>query len=105
MSRFYFPGMLVGPATDYATYISMIDGSLFASAQPGDRDRYVPRGRKRVAYTRMLTGFAFLGVYVSFSGSFTYYAALRDSWLSKSLSARYIYLHCLARRVNTYFYV
>ncbi|GJJ07177.1 hypothetical protein Clacol_001377 [Clathrus columnatus] len=76
--------ILVGPSLEYMTYASLIDGSLFASSQSGDKGRYVPRGRKRVAYTKLLIGFISLGIYVSFSGSYTFQVASADAWLSKS---------------------
>lgn len=75
------------------TYASLIDGSLFVVAQSEDKGRYVPRGRKRVAYTRMLTGFISLGIYVFLSGTLTYKVVLSDAWLSKKLFTRSFFFH------------
>ena len=90
MFRFYFPGTLVGPYTEYATYAALIDGSLFESAGENDRARvkFVPHGRKRVAYTRMITGFACLGLFVVLGGKYPYQSVLTDSWLQKGFLNR-----------------
>ncbi|KAF8499985.1 MBOAT-domain-containing protein [Gautieria morchelliformis] len=87
---FYFPGILVGPYTEYTTYASLIDGSLFESAGEDGRTRvkHVPRGRKRVAYTRMGTGFLCLGLFVVLGGRFPYQSVLTDAWLQKGLLNR-----------------
>ncbi|KAF8450925.1 MBOAT, membrane-bound O-acyltransferase family-domain-containing protein [Boletus edulis BED1] len=62
---FYFPGSLVGPYLDYASYSSLIDESIFQSAESTKpMRRAIPDGRKRVAYRKMLTGLVFLGLYV-----------------------------------------
>ena len=90
MSSFYFPGTLVGPYTEYSTYASLIDGSLFESAGENNHARagYVPHGRKRVAYTRMGTGFACLGLFVFLGRKYPYQSVLTDSWLQKGFLNR-----------------
>ncbi|KAG1828849.1 MBOAT, membrane-bound O-acyltransferase family-domain-containing protein [Suillus variegatus] len=69
---FYFPGVLVGPYLDYASYISLIDESLFEGKRSPSSTRSIPDGRKRVAYRKMLTGLVL-------SPSF-YYAIVITPW-------------------------
>ena len=80
----------MGPYTEYATYASLIDGSLFESVKANGlaRVRRVPHGRKRVAYTRMVTGFACLGLFVVLGGKYSYQSVLTDSWSRKSFLNR-----------------
>lgn len=89
ISSFYFPGAMVGPSIEYVTYASLVDGSLFESAEkePGPA-RYVPRGRKRVAYTRMASSFICMGVFVVFGGKYHYETILKDEWLQKGFLER-----------------
>jgi lysophospholipid acyltransferase len=35
--RLYFPGILIGPYLDYASYMALIDGSLFKSVERNDK--------------------------------------------------------------------
>ena len=90
--RFYFPGTLVGPYTEYATYASLIDGSLFepreGQGENGVPVKRVPHGRKRVAYNRMLSGLGFLGLFVLFGSKHAYDTVLADAWLQKSFLNR-----------------
>jgi lysophospholipid acyltransferase len=79
----------VGPYTEYATYASLIDGSLFETAKKDIAPaRFVPRGRKRVAYTRMVWGFVCMGVFVIFGGKCHYESVLADAWLQKNFLDR-----------------
>ena len=50
--------------------------------------RLLPDGRKRVAYRKLLTGLAFLGLYVTQIGTFSFEEALKDWFTTKSLLYR-----------------
>jgi len=52
--------------------------------------RRVPTGRKRVAYSKMITGLLFLGVYVFFIGRFNFTVVLDDWFTTKSFFYRYV---------------
>ncbi|KAI0698596.1 MBOAT, membrane-bound O-acyltransferase family-domain-containing protein [Cytidiella melzeri] len=94
---FYFPGIIVGPYLEYANYRDLIDGSVFkviekesearraAVTVPG---RLVPRGRKRVAYKKMVQGLVYLGLFVVLGGQYNYSIALKDSFADNSLLYR-----------------
>ncbi|EGO01516.1 hypothetical protein SERLA73DRAFT_103339 [Serpula lacrymans var. lacrymans S7.3] len=93
---FYFPGILVGPYLDYASYISLIDETLFTSAESSrvgviTQKRAVPNGRKRVAYRKMVTGLAFLGLFVVFGPSFNYSVAITPWFVTKGIFYRIAY--------------
>ncbi|KDQ65032.1 hypothetical protein JAAARDRAFT_28695 [Jaapia argillacea MUCL 33604] len=83
---FYFPGVLVGPYLEFNSYQSLIDESLFKSAQSPNLDskkkRAVPDGRKRVAYGKMVKGLVFLGLYIFLYGSFNY-TVVTAAWFQK----------------------
>ena len=86
---FYFPGFLVGPYLDFASYTALVDESLFKSAKGKEASgRRVPKGRKRVAYRKMVTGLAFLGMYVTLIGKFNFEVALADWFKAKGLLYR-----------------
>lgn len=97
MRRFYFPGVLVGPYLDFAEYTSLIDGSLFKITDKADEKvveantvvgRVVPKGRKRVAYLKMLIGLGFLGSFVVFGPSYNFHTAAEKWWLEENLLMR-----------------
>lgn len=94
MSSFYFPGLLVGPYLEYADYTNLIDESLFVSRKGKETEagpsRRVPKGRKRVAYKKMVTGLIFLGLYVVLIGRFNFNVALEDWFMTKSLTYRLV---------------
>ncbi|KIJ70373.1 hypothetical protein HYDPIDRAFT_143668 [Hydnomerulius pinastri MD-312] len=88
---FYFPGILVGPYLDYASYMSLVDETLFKSAvekSPKPQRRAVPDGRKRVAYRKMVTGLVFLGLFVVLNPSFYYGIAITPWFLNQSIVYR-----------------
>lgn len=88
--RFYFPGVLVGPYLDYASYTSLIDGSLFKSVESTKpMRRAIPDGRKRVAYRKMSTGLAFLGLFVALGPSYNFAIALTPWFAKQNLFYRY----------------
>lgn len=97
--RFYFPGVLVGPYLEFAEYMDLIDGTLFKALEKADEakrsaatipGRLVPRGRKRVAYRKMLMGLVYLGLFVVLGGQYNYSIAVADSFTERSLFYRYV---------------
>ncbi|KAH0839574.1 MBOAT, membrane-bound O-acyltransferase family-domain-containing protein [Lanmaoa asiatica] len=86
---FYFPGVLVGPYLDYASYTSLIDESLFKSVESTKpMRRAIPDGRKRVAYRKMLMGLVFLGLFVVLNPSYNFAIALTPWFAEQSLLYR-----------------
>ena len=101
-ARFYFPGFLVGPYIDYASYKSLIDESIYnkTPTPPGTPGvngngtkprRKVPSGRKRVAYRKMIIGLGFLGLFVSMGGTYNYSVTLQSWFTSRSLFYKYVH--------------
>lgn len=80
--RFYFPGVLVGPYLEYNDYLDVITERLFVPHAGKENSRKIPKGRKRVAYLRMLKGLAFLGIYVVFGAKYNY-TVLLTPWFEK----------------------
>lgn len=52
------------------------------------RRKLIPKGRKRVAYRRMMLGLMFLGLYVFFSGSFSFAVTIQAWFAQKSILYR-----------------
>lgn len=84
---FFFPAMLIGPSVDYATYDSLVTGTIFKTAPPGTgaeqekaAKRRTPYGRRRVAYLHFVIGLAFLGVYAIYGGRGSYARILGPDW-------------------------
>lgn len=78
-NRCFFPGNLVGPYLDYAEYTDLVNETVFkdeAVKSKHNSGRMLPPGRKRAAYTRMIRGLAFLGVFVFFGSSYSYASTL-----------------------------
>ncbi len=50
--------------------------------------RLVPRGRKRVAFRKMLVGLAFLGAYVVFYPEFNFHLTVEDEFENRRLLSR-----------------
>ncbi|KAF7966921.1 hypothetical protein HWV62_36567 [Athelia sp. TMB] len=88
---FYFPGFLVGPYLDFASYMSLIDESVYAGAATTKKGRKVPKGRKRVAYRKMVTGLGFLALFVTMSGSWNFGVAIQDWFRQRSWLYRVAY--------------
>jgi lysophospholipid acyltransferase len=88
---FYFPGVLVGPYLDYASYMSLIDESLFEGKRSPSSTRSIPDGRKRVAYRKMLTGLVFLGIFVVLSPSFYYGIVITPWFMTQGFLYRMVY--------------
>ncbi|THH33641.1 hypothetical protein EUX98_g500 [Antrodiella citrinella] len=80
----YFPGILVGPYLEFADYMSLVEGTIFKSVKADDlkdSGRLVPKGRKRVAYRKLVVGLVYLGIFVVFGGQYNYSNAVQD-WFS-----------------------
>lgn len=87
---FYFPGLLVGPYLEFANYQALVDGTTFKTGTSDDTGdvgskRLIPKGRKRVAYRKMITGLVFLYAFVTYSGRFNYGVALQP-WYAEQPS-------------------
>ena len=90
--RFYFPGLLVGPYLDFAEYMEVINETMFQHANVKatlKAGRNVPPGRKRAAYTKMVMGLFFLGMFVVFGPTYGYTISLKPDFVEKSLLHRY----------------
>lgn len=89
----YFPGVLVGPFLEYATYSSLIDGTLFdATSGSEPRGRPIPNGRKRTAYRKMLLALGFLGIYMGVAPRISFQTAATDWFLEQTLPYRILVL-------------
>ncbi|OJT13358.1 Lysophospholipid acyltransferase [Trametes pubescens] len=98
---FYFPGFLVGPFLTFNEYRALVSGSLYKAAEKSEEERraldnlprrLVPRGRKRVAFRKMLVGLAFLGAYVVFYPEFNFHLTVEDEFENRRLLSRIIFL-------------
>lgn len=78
----------------YTDYIDLIDGTLFKSIEAADEakragvivpGKLVPKGRKRVAYQKLLIGLVYLGLYVNFWGQWNFSVTLQDWFVKKPL--------------------
>jgi lysophospholipid acyltransferase len=79
--------------------MSLIDESMFKSNNangnvPGGTKsgRKVPKGRKRVAYRKMILGLLFLGLFVTLGGSFNYGVAIQPWFAARSILYRYVFV-------------
>lgn len=88
LSRFYFPAVLVGHSSDMNTYLALTNGTLFEECKEEDAKRHVPRGRKRVAYRRGLTGLFYLGVFSLLGPHLNYGIILKSQWLTHGVLGR-----------------
>ncbi|KAL5508428.1 ALE1 [Sanghuangporus vaninii] len=93
----YFPGFLVGPYLDFASYSSLVDETLFTTKKGKEKaitsgSRRVPSGRKRVAYRKMFVGLVFLGLFVTQGGKFNFAVSLQEWFVRKSLLYRLVFI-------------
>ncbi|CAL1701570.1 unnamed protein product [Somion occarium] len=96
---FFFPGMLVGPYLEFADYMNLIDGTVFKSTLTAEEQnnayiparRLIPKGRKRVAYRKMVIGLGFLGVFVLFGDNYTFGAAVKDDFARMNIFNRFAF--------------
>ncbi|KAF9004795.1 endoplasmic reticulum protein [Cyathus striatus] len=83
---FYYPGILVGPYLTYAEYMDLINETTFQApavkAHTDAHGKRLPKGRKRAAYTRMVLGLIYLGIFVSF-GTVYHFGLPLDEWFMK----------------------
>ncbi|KAI0356518.1 MBOAT-domain-containing protein [Trametes cingulata] len=98
---FYFPGFLVGPYLTFNEYRALVSGSLYKAAEKREDEsraldrmpqRLVPRGRKRVAFRKMIVGLMFLGAYVVFYPEANFHLTIEDEFEAKRLISRIIFL-------------
>lgn len=71
--------------------MSLVEGTAFKSVKAEDsreNGRLVPRGRKRVAYRKMVTGLVFLGLFVVFGGQYNYGNTIKDWFADYNLFYR-----------------
>lgn len=94
---FYFPGILVGPYVEFADYMDLIDGTRFKALEKAEDEKFkavsipgrlVPRGRKRVAYRKMVMGLIYLGLFVVLGGQYNFGIAVQDWFAERSLPYR-----------------
>ena len=106
--RFYYPVFLVGPYLDFASYMSLIDETIYkangSKNETEKKGRLVPKGRKRVAYRKLITGLVFLGLFVTQNGKFNFSVSLQDQFIKESLLYRYVPFHKLCTLLFTYSY-
>ena len=89
MLRFYFPGVLVGPSLEFADYMALINETAFKNGKSSSGSgRVVPKGRKRVAYRKMVLGLAYLAGFVVLGPKFNFSVALEPWFKSKSFVYR-----------------
>ncbi|THH12341.1 hypothetical protein EW145_g8 [Phellinidium pouzarii] len=106
---FFFPGFLVGPYLDFASYISLVDESLFSTKKGKEKEaftggRRIPKGRKRVAYKKLLIGLAFLGLYVTQIGTFNLGVSLQKWFVQKNLLYRIVFIQLCGFIERTKYY-
>lgn len=88
--RLYFPGVLVGPYLEYATYASLINGTLFDVAGGGSDHRMpILNGRKRTAYRKLLFALGYLGIYMGVAPKISFHTAVTDWFLDQSFLYRF----------------
>ncbi|KAL1665658.1 MBOAT, membrane-bound O-acyltransferase family-domain-containing protein [Schizophyllum commune] len=86
----YFPGVLVGPYLDYSEYNELVTEALYKGVQVAPGQRRVPKGRKRVAYRKMVKGLIFLGLFVLFGGTYNFGASLQPWFISLPYWKRFV---------------
>ncbi|KAF7775885.1 hypothetical protein Agabi119p4_4278 [Agaricus bisporus var. burnettii] len=104
---FYFPGILVGPYLDYAEYTDLINETMFkddAVKSKHNSGRMLPPGRKRAAYTCMVTGLAYLGLFVFFGGKYSFAAALSPDFARLSYWRRFLFFQIFGPFERTKYY-
>jgi len=74
--------------TDTDTESSRNSPRDFVRATDSPRRKRVPKGRKRVAYQKMLIGILNLALFAVWGASFDYRVILQDWWLTKSFLFR-----------------
>ncbi|PAV20812.1 MBOAT-domain-containing [Pyrrhoderma noxium] len=105
---FYYPGFLVGPYLDFASYMSLIDETIYkangSKNETEKKGRLVPKGRKRVAYRKLITGLIFLGLFVTQNGKFNFSVSLQDQFIKESLLYRIAFIQICGFFERTKYY-
>jgi lysophospholipid acyltransferase len=93
LSRFYFPGFLVGPSLEFTSYMDLINETVFKTVDATGKLKRgrIPSGRKRVAYTKFVTGLAFLGAFVLYGSTFNYFVLLKPWFKAKPYWYQFLY--------------
>lgn len=81
---FYFPGVLIGPATRFVDYRAWANGTLYSSPKGKEKEGSAatsrpPPGRLLAAGKELAIGFAFLGVYALFASDWDFSALTRPA--------------------------
>jgi lysophospholipid acyltransferase len=76
--------------------MDMVHETLFRGQEEKGNKRRIPRGRKRVAYRKLLTGLAFLGLYVVFGGTYNFAATLTSEFEKMHWFHRFDFLSFLS---------
>ena len=88
--------------------MSLIDETIYkangSKNETEKKGRLVPKGRKRVAYRKLITGLVFLGLFVTQNGKFNFSVSLQDQFIKESLLYRYVPFHKLCTLLFTYSY-
>ncbi|KAH8088169.1 MBOAT, membrane-bound O-acyltransferase family-domain-containing protein, partial [Filobasidium floriforme] len=116
----FFPS-LIGPASDYASYEALIDGSIFTSppgtneasrkaSSPRSARPLIPKGRKSSAYRKLVTGLIMLGIYAVFGGQWSYGRIIDPElakvgwWASKGILRKWMYVMIAGFIARTKYY-
>ncbi|KND91620.1 Lysophospholipid acyltransferase, partial [Tolypocladium ophioglossoides CBS 100239] len=107
----FFPGLLAGPAFDYAEYRRWIDTSMFdvpaeidpAKKPPVRKRRRIPRSGTPSAF-KALRGLLWIGVFVALSPRFDHEQLVADSYMQHGLLHRIwiMYMVNLVTRLKYY---
>jgi lysophospholipid acyltransferase len=79
---FYFPGVLIGPATRFVDYRAWAQGTVYASVKGKEKDKGIsslqqpPPGRIQAAARELVIGLFFLGVYTVFAPGWDFSALI-----------------------------
>lgn len=73
--------------------MSLVDESIYKSvSNEGENNtkpgRKVPKGRKRVAYRKMIEGLIYLGLFVTLGGSYNYAVAIQPWFAARGIAYR-----------------
>jgi hypothetical protein len=81
-------------------YEQLVSGALFApnpNAVVKSERKRVPDGRKRVAYTKLLLGLFFLGLYAVGGTNLDYDRVVEPAFMEKSYFSRCVAVYCFCR--------
>ncbi|KIY71758.1 endoplasmic reticulum protein [Cylindrobasidium torrendii FP15055 ss-10] len=102
---FYFPGILVGPYLEYHDYMELITERLYDNLPVKDNvTRKLPKGRKRVAYSKMVLGLMFLGGYVLLATKYNYRVTLQPAFAKMPLLQRLFWFQIYAPSERVKYY-